>query len=500
MISSDEDFWTSRPSLQHVCDTARALRAGPWGVLGVLLVEAISKVPPCVTLPKLVGGTASLNLNVALVAPSGGGKGTCEQAASRALKWPFGTVLAPTLPIGTGEGMARVFEDVGEERTVSAIFTAGEIDALGALATRLGSTLTAVMRLAFMGERMGFANAQKSTKIIIEPHTYRMGVIVGTQVLRARILLDGIDGGLPQRFLWLPTSDLGRPDRVELGDDGLPKVPDPREIPAVLTAPGSLQVPEVARTAIDDAARARLSEQYVDPLDSHCELIRLKVAAGLLLLDGREGAASRKITEEDWELAGYVMAVSRRTRQLCIQAMSEQLHSSAVAKAHGAADREEIISDRKMRRARQHIIRRLTADGQQTGSALRRTARYEIREYVDPAAAELVEERQIRIFAGENGTDTYELCKARTRRTRRTQAENRSTSSFGGEYDVYDVYASGGGPSSVNGYLDEANTEPAGKPVTFCALCQKRSAGPNGMCAECSTKLGFPVTPAEELI
>ncbi len=55
--------------LRHLNTFARARRVSPWALLGVCLARAIVTVPPHVALPLLTGGSASLNVFVALVRP-----------------------------------------------------------------------------------------------------------------------------------------------------------------------------------------------------------------------------------------------------------------------------------------------------------------------------------------------------------------------------------------------------------------------------------------------
>ncbi len=117
------------------------------------------------------------------------------------------------MPVGSGEGLARQYKHFEKGEIVddrdAVIFTAAEIDGLIALSNRLGSTITSQLRSAFSGERLGFANRDDHRRIILEPHTYRLGLNIGVQPERAEALLDQSDGGLPQRFIWVPATDPG---------------------------------------------------------------------------------------------------------------------------------------------------------------------------------------------------------------------------------------------------------------------------------------------------
>ena len=85
-VVDEEAFWSARPELARLRDFARARRVAPWALFGVALARIVAVIPPSVVLPPLVGGHASLNLFVAVVAKSGGGKGSSESAAEDAIR------------------------------------------------------------------------------------------------------------------------------------------------------------------------------------------------------------------------------------------------------------------------------------------------------------------------------------------------------------------------------------------------------------------------------
>jgi hypothetical protein len=185
-------FWSSRPVLQHTLNVARARRVGPWAVLGNAMARAIATIPHKVALPGLIGGRMSLNFCVASVGPSGGGKGGADAAAAEAIAF---TKSNPNfVPLGTGEGIARTFRPVGtpedaiENPVATAIFSSPEIDTWATLASRSGSTLSAEVRKLYSGEQLGFGNAGKDTRNIVEAHSYRACVLVGVQPLRSATL------------------------------------------------------------------------------------------------------------------------------------------------------------------------------------------------------------------------------------------------------------------------------------------------------------------------
>jgi len=77
-MTGNGPFWSSRPVLEHILTLARARRVGPWAVLGAAMTHAVASIPAHVAIPAMVGGRMSLNMFVALVGPSGAGKGGAE--------------------------------------------------------------------------------------------------------------------------------------------------------------------------------------------------------------------------------------------------------------------------------------------------------------------------------------------------------------------------------------------------------------------------------------
>ncbi|WP_235657985.1 hypothetical protein [Mycobacteroides abscessus] len=366
----DEAFWTSRAVLTDLRQFARARRVAPWAVLGYVLARAVCAIPPHVVLPALVGSEASLNLFVALVGPSGAGKGGASGAAKSWLRTDPETVIAT---LGSGEGMAKVYAykqkptsanpawtQVGLESAV--LFDAPEVDNLAALSARNASTLLPQLRSAYSGEELGFSYADPAKSVRLCAYRYRLCLTVGVQPGRGSGLLDDADGGTPQRFVWLPTTDPDIPDEA-------PEAPAAYELPIwptklgaskialgatsalglldVPAKPGDLHtltIPNVARTAIDEHRRKMLrGDTGTDPLDGHRLLCRLKVAAALMWLDRR----TDEVSEQDWELAGTVMAVSDATRRSVVAALADKAQASN--KARGRADTVRAVAAEEAR-------------------------------------------------------------------------------------------------------------------------------------------------------
>ncbi len=207
-------FWAERPVLEHLHSYARARMVSPWALLGVSVVRALAVVPPHVVLPPIVGTHASLNFFVGLVGRSGAGKGAAEGAGHDALD--VGPVEVFTA--SSGEGLAHLYAHREKKEVVrdrdAVLLTVPEVDTLVALKSRQGSTLLPALRSAWSGERLGFSYADPDKALPIERHSYRLGLVLGVQPGRAAPLLDDADGGTPQRFLWMPTTDRDAPDEL----------------------------------------------------------------------------------------------------------------------------------------------------------------------------------------------------------------------------------------------------------------------------------------------
>ncbi len=143
--------------------------------------------------------------------------------------------------MGSAEGIGRTFVDNGEETINRAIFSNPEVQTVEGLFRRQGSTLEAEIRKLAMGEQLGYANAQKHTRVIVPRLTYRAGMMVGVQPLKSGVLLAGADGGTPQRFGWFPVLDPDMPDHR-------PEPVDPLEIDVPQWRSGS----SVIKTAIQE--------------------------------------------------------------------------------------------------------------------------------------------------------------------------------------------------------------------------------------------------------
>lgn len=462
-------FWAARPELTRLQQFARSRLTGPWSTLGAVLARVIATMPPNVVLPPTVGDHASFNLFVALVAPSGYGKGASEAVAEAFLD--MATNVWEATP-GSGEGLLKQYaykrrpgkgqppEQVNVRNAV--LFTIAEVDTLNALAGRNGATLIPELRKAWMGERLGFGYADAEKAVAIMAHRYRMTMVVGVQPGRGASLLSDADGGTPQRFLWLPTTD---PDAT----DDLVEAPEPFSLPAWPTArpaenssADGIRDDEFAEPAehdepaeddqgeqprlkfavvrdgfrLDEPAQRsafhvldlppsvveeiraehlakRRGDMSINPLDSHAMLARLKVAAGLMWLNGR----TDEINEDDWKLAGTVLAVSNSTRATVLAAMRS--NETKVAEARGRSDavrevvKEDVLRDRKIARLAEGIREKLRVENDQPFNRLSKRFRSQDRSVVRPALDLLVSVGDVALRAIEHHGNAGEVAHLR---------------------------------------------------------------------------------------
>lgn len=389
--SAREPFWDARPELSTIHQFAHARLTSPWAVFGVVLCRLLTMIPSRVVLPPIIGGYASLNLIVAVVAKSGSGKGAAERAAKDLLPGN-GIHVAPA---GSGEGLAKQYAyvttpkgsppQVVRERE-AVMFSISEVDTLTAISERSGSTIMSCIRSAFSGEEVGFSYADPRKRILLGDQNYRLTMVVGVQPMRADRILDDSDGGTPQRFLWLPAID--------------PSIPDePVDEPDILRVDLSVihDVDRNGRTVIGIPASVAefIRSQHIrrqrgtgDALDGHAILLREKVAAALALLNGR-----RDVNEEDWELSGIVMARSDSTRASVVKALSrsraERNEKAGQAEALREIAKESVKETALKKRAAQGILRNLRKNGPSTIGTVRKSLRSDVRPLFDDALDEL---------------------------------------------------------------------------------------------------------------
>jgi hypothetical protein len=364
-IDLDEEFWTSRAFLAHIRQAARSRLVSPWAVLGAVLARAAGFTPPSTCLPAIVGTTAPLSTFIALHGNSGAGKSTPEGVARDLLPDVPSGCVGP-LALGSGEGLVEAFMDTfdevgddGKKRKVKrqvrhgAVFSLDEGQLLAEITQRRGSTILPVLRTAWSGGDPGMANASVETRRSLRPGSYAVGLVSLWQDKAAAMLLADVDGGTPQRFVWLPADDAGasvdtpewpgplewhRPELIILGDVVRP---NPLEVdPAIV-----LEV----RTH-----RVGVLTHAIEPpsIDAHRPLNKLKLAGLLTVLDNR-----RRIELDDWRLAELIMSMSDSVRARVMFEAARRAEEVFVLQGRRAVARDEMVEASATVRALQSAAR-----------------------------------------------------------------------------------------------------------------------------------------------
>ncbi|WAL48415.1 hypothetical protein [Rhodococcus pyridinivorans] len=434
---------------RHVLDQARARQIGPWAALFLALGQAALLTPWWVRLPAIVGGRpASLNTITALVGLSGGGKSN-STGGGGILRWEVDPltlegaslhegedqcprrILTPQT-VGSGEAISTLFRDrrlvVPEPdengKTGKAVSTQvlirraawidfAEVDHFLSLIRKDGSSLSPELRKFTDGAALGVHTKSTDRRSFIDAFTYRGIATVSVQPARAGIILEGADGGLPQRFVWVATDDPNatadghrRPAlAIRLPSWGTPEADEDDE-PAVYVHVDD----SVRRQVVADRIKAlRREDGALVGLDSHRNLVRLKLAAAVAVLHGRTS-----VTELEWDLAEGLMEHSDRVRAGVQNTLRSSWAEEQRRRGAGDAAREEgkaAAREAAIRKAADSITAWMerqdgpVTPGQIAASGKSGSPR---RVYRDEALALLVDEGVIRKISGDD-VDRYAL-------------------------------------------------------------------------------------------
>lgn len=356
----DDTFWEARPHLAHIRQAAYSRMVAPAAVLACILARIAAFTPPSTRLPAIIGATSPLSTYVALHARSGGGKSAATGCAADLLPDTPPACAGP-LPVGSGEGLIDAYFELveDEDRTGKKVrtkrqtrggvlFTLDEGQALAEMGNRKGSTILPILRTAWSGSDAGQANASVETRRILRGGSYTLGLVSLWQDGAAARLIDDVDGGTPQRFVWVETTD------ATISATEIPEWPGPLQWkpPASImlggiTSPHLMDVDADVVAEIRHAhAAAQRGEVEVHPLDAHRRLVKLKLAGLLAVLDGRHN-----IDTDDWWLAERLMAHSDRVRTWIISEADRGRRSVEAAATAKVAAREAVLETAQVQRA-----------------------------------------------------------------------------------------------------------------------------------------------------
>lgn len=420
-----DDLWDHSAVTRHILTSARGQIVGPMTLFLSLMMEALMRVPPHIVLPAAVGGHASLNMQIGLMAESGGSKGASASVVDMCMNFDRDSY---SVGIGTGEGITSQYgewvkESVSWKRT-AVLFTAAEISTIEALANRVGSTLIADLTKAWSGEPLGYANRRKETSIQLKSHRYRLGFITGVQPVKAHILLKHVGQGFVERFLFARGDDPDADDSYSTprpidwpGNRALDSMID--EIPEdefdldtkqKIDNLVQITIPGHVHTAIRKHQVYKRRGGTINALDSHAMLLRLKVAAGIAALHGQ----FKEITDTDWDLAGAIMRHHRETRDHTLAVLSKESakanEAKAVAAGRYAAKSEQVAETLRLQATKDLIVDKLKgAMGPVAGNKLKKTLTIGKRQLFEPALAELVGEGTVIDIPAKQNGHVYEL-------------------------------------------------------------------------------------------
>lgn len=426
IMAGGADVLASTEILDRITRFADSRAAERYGTVMGVALRAVLAIPPQVVLPPIIGGEVSLNLLLALVGTSGGGKGSADKSAAAAVRMSIGGhrpfVPPPMLPIGTGEGINRTFAVAERDKqgsgqvglrwhTDHALFGCRDIAALDAITARRGATLVPELLKAYMGEELGFANAEKERRVMLPMHSYRLCLSAGVQPDNGAVLLNdqARRDGVPQRFLWAPVRpgvarsrrraddaaveavDVTVPSfgidpfRIAIGgdDDGGPLDFDASARPLVLIDVES----SIAQQIIDADAAKDLDPfgRSADPLAGHRLLAQLKLAAAFAVLHNRTVVGSG-----DWQRAERFMAVSTAVADVVAAESQSAAEQDAVRRGQIDGQRLAASDDARSAATLQTVIQRITRYlAEQTDwvsqGAVRRSVTAKLRPYFDDA-------------------------------------------------------------------------------------------------------------------
>lgn len=352
------------PLLEIALLMARGYQKGnPVALMSKMLGVAACDAPTASVMTTIGSRPIPLNLMVCLVGVSGMGKGiTLDAPITTANPMSGFRVTTPA----SGESLISAFFDtvptadgrgndtVRHSEPVWANW--GEIDQLAAKSGNANSTLDATLRSLWTGENAGDESITRKKSgfgCIVEGGTYRFVMYVGAQPDHAGVLLEDATGGTLQRLLWFPLYD---DDALELSGEiqahrrrleaalGLPKY-RLRDAPSTLAVWGPRAGISVSQAILDtltqDRGRLLKRLETVDPLDTHQNNLRLRLAA--IFAGWVAGIGNPAVVNEAaWYWAGCVVAYSKVVRKECVDA-AEAKKSTEANKA-GRTDAERFMA------------------------------------------------------------------------------------------------------------------------------------------------------------
>jgi hypothetical protein len=425
----EPDFWTAHPILEIVRQAAYARMVSADAVLACILARVVQHIPYEYVIPPIVGGKSTPNLFVALIGPSGTGKGGARRAADDLLGHIQPTKGNPVIegPLGSGEGIVSLFyeyprdEDNPEAKPGKnlelhyrgVLILDEEGSALGELIKRQGQVTEQTLLKMWSGERLGFSYSARGSglRLSVPDGQYRAAALLGIQPAAAAFLLDDArsDRGLPQRFLWASTIDPKVPEE-EL------KFPDPLDWQPPRFGGGldqaSVKVSPEIRKWLRKSHHARVTGTGSLGLESHGGLVQLKTATALAALI-RPGEPL-EVDAEVWTLAAQLKHASDSVRQAVSDRAKQDREKVARARQDIAVRQRVAVQevDAKVgncaRRLALHMVNHHSGEGEHcTKSCARRSLTSGYRDVYEAALERAMELEWIADITPEESESTH---------------------------------------------------------------------------------------------
>lgn len=362
MDGTGKAFFHSREWLGYAYRYAKALRLSPYGLVGVMLARLSALTPPNVVAQLTENDMPmTLNLNVALVGPTGSGKGKTMGQAKRLMPAPPLCMMEEVkpktgesvpakyvakIPAVDGDGKPIKGEYADKVMTDRCLLYMPEVVSLKAAMGRQGSTILPTLLESFSNEPLGDDTKGKQFQIKIPPYAYRLAAVIGVQPSNANVLFAEAQTGLAGRFIYVPSIDRDAPAQRPVPPSGpfpfdtmrIPEGNGLESIAAMLKYGGLEHMPDNGPDARDgyplvtitfpeqaaayaDHAQLLSVTGKANALDAHRVELVARLAALFALMDYRLDA-----NMDDWQIALAFMDVSDRIRADCV----EQSRRSAV--------------------------------------------------------------------------------------------------------------------------------------------------------------------------
>lgn len=338
-----EDFWSARPYLHEIRNAAHSRAISADAVLHVVLARVGAWIPYQIRIPAIVGSPSPLSHFAVILSNAGIGKTTAVRLGVELVPAPFGLEVVDQLPIGSGEGFVEsLFEMRGEGKEKekfqawhNGFVVADEIETLGKLKDRNGSTLWSTMRSAWSGEVIGQNNAGQATRRVVPFGSYTFGFVTNGQLELMGPVFDDVGAGMPQRFFYAMATDPNIPDEAPNWSGGPLVTGD--DLRSIKEVPIAIE-PTIARGVRQRKVQRSQGIVEVDPYEAREDLLRLRSAGLLAILDRRHN-----VNSEDWELAGILVETSRNVRQYT-QAAVASVHERTEAATSKRLARRQVES------------------------------------------------------------------------------------------------------------------------------------------------------------